>query len=240
MHRMRRFVILAGAVFVGHALAITSASAALLKPDAKRTYPDVAADINGVISYTYSSATNSGNFHLTNTPYLIASGPTSAEEFAITADSGIRRQTLNVTLDTTGNVVGGPTNVYELYGAVNVNGQIFSGTLLTGTPTKFGSQDLSAVGVEDSDLFDLEIQVTGGALADYFGETAYMRITPELASTFKGRFDEDFGASKATSNTRRNGPAQPFPIPEPATVLIVLAGGFGLVHRHRARARRGD
>jgi hypothetical protein len=238
MHRMRRLVAMVGLAVLGTTLWCGSASAALIKPNAQRVYPDVAADINGVISYAYNPATETGNFHLTNTPYLLAAGATSAEEFAIlpNANDGIRMQVVNVALDKTGAIIdSSPTNSYALYGTMKVNGTDYTGLLLSGKPTAFGAQDLSGVGIQDSDLFDLKIKITGGALADYFGEQAYMRVAPELGSTFTGAFDTDFTAHKATSNTRRDGPAQPFPIPEPSTLLIVLAGGFGLWHRNRRR-----
>ena len=239
MHRMRHLVVLVGLALLGTAVTAPPASAALIKPDAPRTYPDVAADINGTINYSYNSATQTGNFHLTNTPYLIASGPTSAQEFTILPNSsdGIRQQVLNVALDKSGNIqAGNPTNSYALYGTINVNGQTFSGLLLSGTPTSFGSLDLKPLGIQDSSIFDVGVNVTGGALASYFGSTAYMRITPELQSTFRGRFDENFTAQKATSNTRRDSDAQPFPVPEPTALLLFLAtGSLGLIHRHRRR-----
>lgn len=240
MHRMRRIAALAALTLIGSMLVAGSASAALIKPNADRTYPDVSADINGVVNYTYNASTGTGNFHLTNTPYLIAAGPTSSQEFGILPNSsdGIRQQVLNVSLDKDGKVLDSTTNAYALYGTVNVNGQIFSGQLLAGTPVAMGSQDLGGSGIQDSDVFDLSIKITGGALAPYFGNTAYMRLTPELKSTFTGRFDQDFSAAKATSNTRRDADAQPFPVPEPATLLLVLAGGCGLVHRHRKRMAR--
>jgi hypothetical protein len=248
MHRMRRLVALAGLALLGSSLLAGSASAALIKPDAQRTYPDVSADINGVVNYTYNSSTGTGNFHLTNTPYLIATGNTSAQEFAILPNSsdGIRQQVLNIATDGNGNILAGnPTNSYALYGTATITGttadgqtynQTFSGLLLSGTPTSFGSQDLKPLGIQDSSLFDVGIKVTGGALAQAFGDTAYMRITPELGSTFRGKFDENFSAQKATSNTRTdNANNQPFPIPEPSTILLVLAGGFGLFYRQRHR-----
>ncbi len=237
MHRMRRFVALAGLALLGSSLLAGSASADLIKPNANRTYPDVSADINGVVNYTWNGSTGTGNFHLTNTPYLIATGNTSADEFAIQPNSsdGIRQQVLNVNLDGNGNIIPGSQNSYALYGTAVISGQTFSGLLLSGTPTKFGSQDLKPLGIQDSSIFDVGINVTGGALAQYYGDAAYMRITPELGSTFAGKFNENFSAQKATSNTRSDSPHQEFPIPEPSTILIVLAGGFGLLYRQRRR-----
>ena len=236
MHRMRRLAVGAALALGTLSFAATS-EAGLLKPDAARAYPDIAADINGVVSYTYNASTQTGNFHLTNTPYLIAGGPSASSEFGVVPNGdGIRQQVLNVSLDKNGNLLAGPSNTYALYGTITADGQTFSGLLLQGTPTAFGSQDLGPVGIQGSDVFDFNIAVTGGALAGYFGSEAYMRLTPELNSTFVGKFDENFAASKATSNTRSYGSPHPFPIPEPTTLLFLVAGGAGLLFRRRLRA----
>src|SRR5262249_51778980 len=133
-----------------------------------------------------------------------------------------------------GNLVSSGTNTYSLYGSVTTNGQTFSGLLLSGTPTGFGSQDLTPVGIQGASFFDVNMNVTGGALAPYFGPDAYIRIAPELQSTFTGSFTQDFSAAKATSNTRGYHSPHPFPIPEPATVFVLVAGGgFGIFLRSR-------
>jgi hypothetical protein len=239
MFRMRRLVALAGLALLGSAAwGAGSASAALIKPNAGRAYPDIAADINGKVNYTYNSSTETGVFHVTNTPYLIAGGASSSAEFAVTVDStGVRQQVINVALDKGGNLVTSDANSYALYGTIQADGQTYTGLLLQGTPTAFGFQDLDGVGIQGSDVFDLNLSVTGGALKDYFGTEAYIRVTPELLSTFRGRFDENFSAVKATSNTRSYVAPQPFPIPEPTTWLLFAATGLGL-YRHRRRLAR--
>lgn len=237
MHRMRRLVVWAGLALGSLSVLNVSASAALIKPDAGRAYPDIAADINGTVSYTYNPSTQTGNFHVTNTPYLIAGGSSATSEFAINPNSdGIRQQIVNLNLDQNGNLITGSSNTYALYGTVTAGGQTFTGLLLQGTPTTFGSQDLGAVGIEGSDVFDMNINITGGELAGYFGSSAYMRLTPELQSTFTGAFNTDFSASKATSNTRSYNSPHPFPIPEPTTLLVLVAGGAGLLIRRHRRA----
>lgn len=237
MHRMRHFTTMltvsAGLLAMGGG----SASAALLKPGATRSYPDIAADINGLVRYNYDEATNTGVLNVMNTPYLIAGGNTSNSEFAIVPNSGdgVRKQVFNIKVDGNGQIMSDVGNLYELYGTIDANGQIFSGLLLQGTPTEFGSLDLGAgLGV---DIFDANIEITGGSLAQFFGTTAYLRITPELESTFEGSFTEDFTALKATSNTRSYGSPEPFPIPEPTTVAVLLLGGSVLVYRRHRRGR---
>jgi hypothetical protein len=255
---MRHILVATGLVWASTLLSGTEASAGLIMNPAKRSFPDVAADINGTVNYTFDQAANQGTFSVTNTPYLIAVGPGTGSEFVIMpTENGTRRQSLTLKTDSSGNLIQN-SGTYELWGTFTTPLETYTGLLLKGTPTKFGSQDLGspqtpdAVGggftmtpvggaglVSDSDIFDAEIAVTGGQLAEFFGPTAYMRITPELESTFTGKFDTNFTAVKATSNTRGLEP-KPIPIPEPTTIAVLLAGGVGLAVRHRRnRAAQG-
>ena len=240
MHRMRRFFVTSWMALTALAALGTTADATLLKPAADRAYPDVAADINGVINYTYDPTSGLGDFHVTNTPYLIAGGKDASSEFAVVPNAdGVRQQVLNITLDSNGNLVSTANNTYALYGTIQTPDQTFSGLLLQGTPTAFGSQDLGSVGITGQDVFDTTIDVTGGALQPFFGSQVYMRLTPEINSTFTGSFATNFSAEKATSNTRSYVSPRPFPVPEPTALLVLVAGGFGLVTRRRLRARTG-
>ncbi|GIW89142.1 MAG: hypothetical protein KatS3mg108_3466 [Isosphaeraceae bacterium] len=222
-------------------LTATPASASLLRPGAGRAYPDIAGDINGKVTYSYDPATQTGIFHVTNTPYLVAGGSSSSLEYLVApnADTGIRSQEIKLLLDRNGQLLASDQNLYELYGTIVANGYTYSGLLLKGVPTAFGAQDLGGVGVTGADLFDVTVDITGGALADHFGSEAYIRIAPELASTFQGRFDEDFSAAKATSNTRTYNAPIPFPIPEPSALALIALGlsGTALSHHRRRRSR---
>jgi len=235
MHRMRHFVVLTGLVLASTTLFAPQASAGLIRPSAGYSNPDVLGDINGIQRYTYDSSTQTGLFNVTNTPYLIAGGRNASQEFAVLPNAdGVRRQVLTIALDNAGNIrADDPANNYELWGSIDTGNETFSGLLLKGTPTLFGFQDLGPVGINGSDVYDANLTITGGALQRFFGSDTYIRISPELESTFTGVFDQDFSGVKATSNTRTYNAPFPFPIPEPATVLLLLAGGAGLVRRHR-------
>jgi PEP-CTERM motif len=259
MHRMRfstvvartRRVLFAGCLTLSVAAAFAGkASADLIRPTAGRAYPDIAADINGSVNYSYDTSSQTGNFQVTNTPYLLAGGPSPSDEFAITPDAeGIRKQIVNIALDHAGNLVASAGNSYELWGTVQAGGQTFTGLLLKGVPTAFGSQFQGPMGSQGSAIFDLDISVTGGALASAFGKDAYMSIQPEIQITFSGSFTDDFSAAKATSNTRAYHAPLPFPAPEPTTLALLVAGGAVILYlRRRAgganergpRALRGD
>lgn len=237
MHPMRCFALAAGLLACAWA---TNADASLLRPNAGRSYPDIAADINGKINYTYDSGSQTGVFHVTNTPYLIAGGATPSLEFGVNPDNvtGVRSQELRVMLNSTGQFVADAGNKYELWGTVVADGITYSGLLLKGTPTAFGSQDLDPVGVQGADIFDVNLSITGGALASFFGTDGYMRIAPELLSTFTGRFDTNFTGEKATSNTRSYSSPVPFPVPEPGSIIVMGLGVLGLVaYQHKRRPR---
>lgn len=250
MHRMLRFAAPLALALGSMAVAATPASASLLKPGAKRSYPDIAADINGKVTYNYDEATGTGVFEVTNTPYLIAGGSSSSSEFAVLPNAdGVRQQVIRVKLDGNGNIINDASNTYSLYGTINAGGQSFTGELLSGKVTAFGSLDLGSVLGADSsgvlqtlgvDIFDANIDITGGTLQKFFGNSAYMRITPELESTFAGSFTEDFTALKATSNTRSYEAPEPFPIPEPSTVMVLVAGGACFLYRQRRRLTGRD
>src|SRR5262249_14921306 len=157
------------------------ACAELIRPKAVRAYPDIAADINGVQTYTYDPSTGTGTFQVTNTPYLLALDPTRAGELRIEPnDDGTRRQVVSLMLDGHGHLVDDPENSYALSGTVVLDGMTFSGLLLEGKPTAFGARVLgakpevspgsagrpeAAEGRADRDVFDLSMKITGGALA---------------------------------------------------------------------------
>ena len=180
-----------------------SGAGELIRPSADRVYPDIAADINGVQDYDYDPTTRTGLFQVTNTPFLLAMGSSIDDEYNVQPNSeGVRRQTVQLKLDQHGRLIDDPENSYRLYGTVVVGGETFDGLLLEGTPRSFGAKAARAAGIDEVSVYDLDMKITGGVLAERFGPDAYMRISPEVANTFDGSFSKSFAGVKAQSNTR--------------------------------------
>jgi hypothetical protein len=237
MHRMRRFIALAGLVALTSALGASTASADLLHPSTTpQMYPDIIANLGAGVSYTYDPSVSQGVFHLKNTAYVLVTGTGSADELDITPTSnGSRYQVLNVTLDKNGNFVDDPGNLYQVYGTVTANGQTYSGLLLQGKPIDFATSSVGGVTQFQSDL---KLDGTG-ALASFFGPNSYINLIAETGNGFTGTFQTDFQISKVSTNT--HGPdanPQPFPVPEPTAMVVLIAAGMGIVFRHRKRLAR--
>jgi hypothetical protein len=188
---------------------------------------------------SYSAAT--GNFAIQNTPYALAMGTSNSAQYDVVADpAGQRTQTLDVTLNPDGTVKQGASNTYDLYGQVTLDGKTYSGLLLSGTPTAMGSLNLAAAptNIQGASMFDFDVSVTGGLLASVFGSEAYVRLTAERWSTFNGSFSQDFAGGKVASNIRGYFDSPNMPIPEPTTLVVLIAcGGAGLLRRVRRIAR---
>ena len=237
MHRMHRFIALTGLVALTTALGASTASADLLHPSTDpQTYPDIIANLGKGVSYTYDPSVSQGVFHLKNTAYVLVTGTGSNDELDITPTAdGSRYQTMNVTLDKNGNYVNDPGNLYQVYGSVTANGQTYSGLLLSGKPIDFATSNAGGVTQFDSDL---KLDGTG-ALASFFGPNSYIHLIAETGNGFTGTFQNDFQITKVSSNTHGpNETPQPFPVPEPTTMVVLVVAGLGVVFRHRSRLAR--
>ena len=239
MHRMH----LIGLAALLFAVIANPARADLLRPNDTRDYPDITAFANGTQTYTYNPSTQTGVFQLANVPFLLTNGTTPSGGFVEsdvtpTADN-IKSQTITAVLDSNGNLVASPLNSFQIYGTVVVGGQTYTGLLLSGTPTAFGSQTLKPL-VGNEDLFDMTLKITGGTLASLYGPEAYVRVTSEANSTFDGVFTTDFSSEKILTNTHAIGSIVPAPAPEPTTLVVLLACGAGLFYRGRRRISRAD
>ena len=173
MHRMHRFVFAASMLTMTLVAFGSTASADLLRPKDNREFPDLTAFANGYQNYTYDAASKTGVFQLSNVPFLLTQAKNSDGTFDETqvskTDDGIQSQTVTAVLDSNGHLVESPLNTFQVYGKVVLGGQTYSGLLLQGTPTGFGSQTLKPT-VDGEDLFDMKLQITGGAMADLYGK----------------------------------------------------------------------
>lgn len=244
MQRMHRLSLTAGMTALLCAAFASTTQAALLRPNDTREYPDITAFANGYQSYNYDAKSQTGVFQLSNVPFLLTNGTTAGGGFVESSigatSSHLQTETLTAVLDKNGNLVSSPLNSFQVYGTVVIGGQTYTGLLLSGTPTAFGSQTLKPM-VNNEDLFDLTLKITGGTLASLYGPDAYIRVTSEANSTFDGVFTTDFSSEKVLTNTHPvallNAPS---PVPEPAALFVLLACGAGLFYRGRRRIASSD
>jgi hypothetical protein len=207
------------------------AAADLIRPNATQSFPDLQGNIVGTQTYVYDPTTQTGTFQVNNAPVLLATGPSTSSEFFVTdTASQIRSQTIQVKLDSGGHLLTSPGNSFALYGNVTVDGKSFSGLLLQGTPTAFGFDPTPG----SLPHYDMNVILTGGSLKELYGPDAYVSIITETNNTFTGSFAQSFQASKPITNVRAYNAPSPLPVPEPSTLVVLLAfGGAGWMYRHR-------
>jgi hypothetical protein len=202
----------------------------LIRPKAVRTYPDIAGDIVGSQTYTFDPASKTGTFQVTNSPQVIALGPTGSDMMKVSPDQeGTLSQTLQLRLNQNGQIVDNPENRFQLYGSVVIGNQVYQGLLLEGTPTAFGVETEARQSLSGADVFDLNVKITGGQLAAAFGPEAYFRVIPQSNSTFQGSFAASFSSEKPLTNLRALQGHLPSPIPEPSPLVVLLTAGAGVL-----------
>jgi hypothetical protein len=235
LHRMRRIVaraslVLALATLLGFGSS-RRAAADLIRPNATQAFPDIQGNIVGTQTYTYNSTTQTGTFQVNNAPVLMAIGPQTTNEYFVTdTASQIRSQSIQVKLDSSGNLLNDAGNSFSMYGSVTIGNQTFSGLLLQGTPTAFGFDPHPG----SLPHYDMNVTLTGGSLKTLYGPDAYVSIITETNNTFTGSFAQTFQASKPITNVRAYNAPSPLPVPEPSTLVVILAfGGAGWMYRNR-------
>jgi hypothetical protein len=219
------------------------ARADLIRPNPRRSFPDIAGDIIGTQTYTYDPITQTGTFALVNAPHLISLGPSVQDLFPMRPDQdGTLTQSLRMKLDRQGRLVESPANRFEIRGTVVIGDRTYEGILLEGKPTAFGAGAPAASAGKRPDVFDLDMKITGGKLAQAFGSEAYLRIVPQARSTFHGEFTSDFSGDRPLTNLRAVSRRLPTSIPEPTTLITLLTCGAGLLagqlRRRALRAAR--
>lgn len=216
------------------------ARADLIRVNAGRAFPDIAGDIVGSQTYTYDPATQTGTFALVNAPHLISLGPSVKDLVQMRPDcDGTLTQSLKMKLDRQGRLVASPANRFEIRGTVVIGDQTYQGLLLEGKPTAFGAGAQDASAAKNPDVFDLNMEITGGKLAQAFGSEAYLRIIPQANSTFTGEFTSNFSGERPLTNLRALNRRLPTSVPEPTTLITLLTcGAVLLACRLRRRLAR--
>jgi hypothetical protein len=237
MQRMRSVIV--RAVLVLSLVVLGSvwlpARADLIRPKPGRSFPDIAGDIVGTQTYTYDPATQTGTFSLVNAPHLISLGPSDKDLVPLQPEKdGTLSQSLTMKLDRDGRLVPGPFNHFEIRGTVVIGDKAYQGVLLEGKPTAFGAAGPNASTARRSDVFDLNMKITGGQLKDAFGTEAYLRITPQANSTFQGEFTTDFSGERPLTNLRALNHL-PSSVPDPMTLIAILMGAGVLLLAYRIR-----
>ncbi|MDX2036955.1 MAG: PEP-CTERM sorting domain-containing protein [Isosphaeraceae bacterium] len=246
MQRMRRNTVPAFAVFalVAFGFLGSAARADLIHPDDKTKFPDISG---GFVSGTAAYSAATGMFQVQNIPFALAlgMGPTDSYEIQST-DAGLRSEVLSVQLDDAGKMVAGSVSDFTLFGKVTIGAQTFSGQLLKGkVHAGVGSLDLSKspTNIAGAAMFDLDLQIdkSQSLLGQAFsGGYAYLRLMVEKGSTFDGSFTKDFSGYKVSSNLRAYEGLPPAPVPEPTTLVVLVAAGAGLLFHRRRKISRAE
>jgi hypothetical protein len=243
MQRMRTAVcsIFLASLLVFAAASLTPARGDLIRSNPARSFPGIAGDIVGQQTYRFDPDTQIGTFALQNAPHLVALGPTAKDLFRMLPDlDGTLTQSLQMKLDRNGRLVQSPHNRFEIRGKVTIGDRTYKGLLLEGTPTAFGAGVKRAPEAGKSGVFDLDMTITGGELAEAFGPEAYLRIVPQSNSTFNGEFTADFTSEMPMTNLRAKQRDYPRTVPEPTLLVTLLTCGAGLfaarLRRRMARA----
>jgi len=202
----------------------------LIRSNPARSFPGIAGDIVGVQTYRYDPDTQTGTFEVVNAPHLVTLGPSAKDMFRMLPElDGTLTQSLQMKLDRNGRLVESPLNKFEIRGVVVIGGKTYDGVLLRGTPTAFGAGVKRDPEERKSEVFDLDMTITGGELAEAFGNEAYLRIVPQSNSTFNGEFTADFSSEKPMTNLRAKRRTVPATVPEPTVLLTLLTCGAGLL-----------
>jgi hypothetical protein len=240
MQRMRMAVSPFGLACLLVSLAVlwhSQARGDLIRSNPARSFPGIAGDIVGLQTYRYDPDTQTGTFEVQNAPHLVTLGRSAKDMFRMLPElDGTLTQSLQMKLDRYGRLVQSPVNRYEIRGKVVIGDRTYEGLLLEATPTAFGAGVKRDPDESKSEVFDLDMTITGGELAEAFGTEAYLRITPQSGSTFNGEFTADFSSEKPMTSLQAKRTGLPATVPEPTVLLTLLTCGAGLL-LYRLRRR---
>jgi hypothetical protein len=223
---------------LGAGIPWTATRADLIRPRTTRSFPDIAGDIAGSQTYSFDPSSQTGTFQVVNAPHLLTLGPDRQDMVRVEPNAdGTLLQSVQIKLNKQGKLVESPENRFELHGTVVIGDQTFDGLLLRGRPTSFGARAQGQTSHSKMDAFDLNLKVTGGKLAEAFGNEAYLRIIPQSNSTFEGIFTADFSGDKPLTNLRGSRSRLAAPVPEPTALLVIVVGGIAIAGSRFLRRR---
>ena len=182
---------------------------------------------------TYSAGT--GALNVTAVPYYYQPTASTAILKPFSGSTGLQ---IAFDVGPAGTASGSGTD-FVLNGTVDTgdSSSPYTGTLLTGSISQFGSLNQTAT----TDAMDFVFNITGGSMMSLFGNQPLGVIMSLENSSFDGSFSQDFASTRVKGTI---GPVSELvppqsTIPAPATPLLLLAGLPIMMRALRKHRRQG-
>ncbi len=191
-------------------IAAENAKADLIRSGPERAYPAIDADVSwrGVVHLR----SRRPNRHVSLDEHAVHDCRRLVAERRIRRDArcarGSKSSPYNDARNSTGRLIAGDSsNSYELRGTVSAGGKTYGGILLTGVPTAFGWNSATTL------IFDLNLKITGGSLAQQFGPDAYLaHQARDFGRVAPARSRPRFKWARPRSRIESLHPPEPFPV----------------------------
>ena len=146
-----------------------------------------------------------------------------------------------------GRLIDSPNNKFEIRGTVIIGGKTYEGLLLEGKPTAFGADVKAPSSAKNLEMFDLNMRITGGELAQAFGNQRVFADQTTGQEHIRRSIHDGFFQREAVdqpADTSRK--PLPASISEPTPLITFLTCGAGLLayrlrrYLGRKSPRRGN